>query len=181
MMSEYKPERIAGILLKTQPKYANTFIKQWELTGKPQVFCIYNRRPHLQVGDPVFCHAVGENRLIFVAKFVRSEWVRAFKPVESKETCLQERERIWTLYHNNQLHTDSKKEFDSFWEKWDGVRSIVIIEELKRIEKIVTWDDIRRRVLYTNFPHGVGYYYLSESDLKALIELTSINYGDFFT
>lgn len=175
-MTEYIYERMAGILLKTQPKYAETFLRHWELTRKPQAFCIYNRRPYLQVGDPVFCHVVRANRLIFVAKFVRSEWVRAFKGVEPRERCLQERERIWRLYKDSQLHTDDKVEFDEFWDRWDGVRSLVVMEDLRRVKRVVRWNDIRRKVLYTNFPHGVGYYYFSESDIKTMFELAGINF-----
>ena len=97
--------------------------------------------------------------------------MRAFKPAETREKIEQERERIWRLYGGSQLHTDDKNEFDIFWEKWDNVRSLVVMKDLKRVEKTIGWKDIRLKILYTNYPHGVGYYYLSESDVKALFEL----------
>jgi hypothetical protein len=44
MSTGNKGERINGILLKTKPIYARTFIKNWKKYRKPQVFLVYDRR-----------------------------------------------------------------------------------------------------------------------------------------
>jgi len=162
-------EEIRGILLKTRPKYAKTFIENWNETKKPQVFCIYDRRPILKHGDVVLVYINGLNRLGFYATFIRSEWVRGFK-IETEETRIRERERIWKLFGNKQLHTNDKKEFDNFWKQQAGVRSFVIIEDLKEIKNNIKWKDLMK-ILYTNYPRGVGFIYVTNLEIKKIMEL----------
>jgi hypothetical protein len=163
-------ERIGGILLKTRPEYARTFIGNWRRTGKPQVFLVYDRRPILQRGDLVLVYVINEDRLGFYARFVGSEWVRGFKKVEDDETRIRERERIWNLYGDGQLHTTDKREFDDFWERQDGVRSLVIMGDLVEIKKNIRWKDLMR-ILHTNFPRGVGYLYITDVEANRILEL----------
>jgi len=183
MWSRSNNDEIGGILLKTRPEYARTFIENWRRTGKPQVFLIYDRRPILRRGDSVFVYVVRSKHLSsrasicdrgylgFYANFVRSEWVRGLKRLEDEGTRKRERERIWALYGDGQLHTRSKEEFDRFWDDQDGVRSLVVLENLVEIEKKITWSDLKR-ILYTNrFPRGVGYIYITKSEVNEILKL----------
>ena len=148
MSTGNKGECINGILLKTKPIYARTFIKNWERYRKPQVFLVYERRLILKRKDLIFVYVVksgkGEEignfcagRSWFYATLIESKWLRGHKRLENENTRLKERERVWSLYGNGQLHTRDKREFNRFWDDQDSVRSFVVMEDLVRINKPV--------------------------------------------
>jgi hypothetical protein len=74
------------------------------------------------------------------------------------------------LYGDGQLHTTDKKEFDDFWERQGGVRSLVIMGDLVEIKKNIRWKDLMR-ILHTNFPRGVGYLYITDVEANRILEL----------
>lgn len=166
-------ESIEGILLKTQPKYAKTFIEHWKKEKKPQVFCIFDRKPVLKEGNCIFVYINQINKLGFMAKFIKSSQIKGFKKLESSDTRISEREKIWSLFGNGQLHTDNKSEFDEFWEQQDGVRSFVMMDNLIEIEKTIRWNEIRK-IVYTNYPRGMGYLYLTNKEIEKLKELIEV-------
>ena len=63
--------------------------------------------------------------------------MRGHVRLENENTRFKERERVWSLYGNGQLHTRDMKEFNRFWDDQDGVRSFVVMEDLVRINKPV--------------------------------------------
>jgi len=162
--------RIGGILLKTRPEYADVFLGNWRLKKKPQAFCIFDKLPVLPRGKPVFTHVSGRKHIGFVGSLLRSEFVPAYKPFESDETRLLWRERIWQQYHDHQLHTHTKSEFDKFWEMENGVRSLVLVNDLVVPNVRISWRSVQR-IMYTGYPVGVGYRYLLEEECRALNEL----------
>jgi Fe-S cluster biosynthesis and repair protein YggX len=63
MSTGNKGECINGILLKTKPIYARTFIKNWERYIKPQVFLVYERRLILKRKDLIFVYVVKSGKV----------------------------------------------------------------------------------------------------------------------
>ena len=108
-------------------------------TEKPQVFLVYDRKYISKRGDLILVYVVksgkGEEignfcagRLWFYTTLTESKWLKRHKRLENENTRLKERERVWSLYGNGQLHMRDEREFNRFWDDQDGVRGFVVVE-----------------------------------------------------
>lgn len=108
-------------------------------TEKPQVFLVYDSKSISKKGDLILVYVVKSGKGEEIGNFcagrhwsyttlIESKWLRRHKRLENENTRLKERERVWSLYGNGQLHTRDKREFNRFWDDQDGVRGFVVME-----------------------------------------------------
>lgn len=167
---------IIGIWVKAKPGHIEAFLRNWEADMQSQAFCVYDSPPIVPEGGLVFMHAIGRNRLVAYAKYVDYEYIQGWfqhAVHRNDKLWISERDRIWSTYTPDRLHTRNKSEFERFWAEQMGVRGLFIMEELSRITQRVTWMD-SMKILQVNRPLGFSYRYLTESQSKMFLQKAGI-------
>jgi hypothetical protein len=160
-----------GLWTKCDGVFADYFWKNWEATGAPLAFLLYDSPPVLTAGAPVFIHS--DKNLRLLATFRKSEYLAGHKnTVERPERAL-ERERVWLTYRASTVDPPSKSEFDVFWDRQNGVRALFVMEDLFPIQYPCPFG-VYGRGLQWGYPIGVGYRYLTLSQCLLLLRCAAV-------
>lgn len=155
-----------GLWTKCDSAFADYFLKNWTQRRKPLAFLLYDSPPELEAGAPIFIHSDKYIRL--VARFRESQYVAGHKFTVDADERLAERERIWTTWRANTIDPPDKPEFDTFWTKQHGVRSLFVMDEVTAVSKPSQFKEYAR-ALEWGYPTGVGYRYLTRSQSHLLL------------
>ena len=69
---------------------------------------------------------------------------------------LEERERCWNEFRAGTIDAPSRADFESFWERQDGVRSVIVIDTLSAVPAASQYKEYGR-ALEWGWPAGVGW------------------------
>jgi hypothetical protein len=155
-----------GLWTKCDSIFAEYFLKNWQARREPLAFLLYDSLPVLTPGAPVFIHS--DKNLRLLASFRESQFVAGHKHTVDTEERLAERERVWSAYRAQTLDPPSKRDFDSFWERQNGVRALFVMDNVSPISEACPFKTYGR-ALEWGYPMGVGYRYLSLSQCALLL------------
>jgi hypothetical protein len=147
-----------GLWTKCDLTFAEYFLTNWKSCREPVAFLLYDAPPALTKGSLVFVHA--DEHIRFVAAFCGSQYVSGQKFTVDASERVQERERIWNMYRADTVEPPAKPEFDQFWDRQNGIRSLFIMDELEALPRPCPSREYMR-ALEWGFPNCVGYRYLS--------------------
>ena len=167
---KYIYDPLVGLWTKCLKISADRFLKNWKESKKSQAFLLYDKQPFLPPEGIVFIHS--DKKLHSWARFIRSERVKGYKQLPTR-TRMKEREKVWNKWRANQLYKPTKHAFDKFWENQNGVRSLFVMKKIKEVKEKVLWGEYSK-VLEMGFPKGVGYRYLSRSEVEKLFRLMKL-------
>jgi len=155
-----------GLWTKCDSIFAEYFLNNWRAREEPLAFLLYDSPPVLRPGAPVFIHS--DKNLRLLATFRESQFVAGHKYTVDPEERLSERERIWTTYRAATIDPPARRDFDSFWERQNGVRALLMIDNLRLTSAACPFKTYGR-ALEWGYPMGVGYRYLSLSQCVLLL------------
>jgi hypothetical protein len=155
-----------GLWTKCDSVFADYFLTNWQARREPLAFLLYDSPPVLTSGAPVFIHS--DKNLRLLGSFRESQFVAGHKHTVDSGERANERERIWLAYRARTLHAPTKADFDTFWERQNGVRALFIMENLYPVSRSCPFKTYGR-ALEWGYPIGVGYRYLSLSQCVLLL------------
>lgn len=158
-----------GLWTKCDSVFAEYFLRNWQTRRESLAFLLYDSPPVLTPGAPVFIHS--DRNLRLLASFRESQFVAGHKYTVDPAERLAERERIWLAYRARTLDPPTKLDFDTFWERQNGVRALFIMDNLRPLEHSCPFKSYGRGLEW-GYPIGVGYRYLSLSQCVLLLRLT---------
>lgn len=156
---------------KCDSEFAGYFLKNWQATRKPLAFLLYDSPPVVPAGAPVFIHSNKKIRLI--ASFRTSQFVSGHKQTVEPSERIAERERIWVTYRINTIEAPDKEDFNYFWDAQNGVRALVIIENVIEVPKPSPFKEYGK-ALEWGYPIGVGYRYLTFSQTILILRAVGL-------
>jgi hypothetical protein len=161
-----------GLWTKCESVFADYFLRNWQSRGEPLAFLLYDSPPVLSAGAPVFIHS--DKNLRLLASFRESQFVAGHKYTVDAAERLAERERIWLAYRARTLDPPTKADFDTFWERQNGVRALFIMDNLHPVPRSCPFKTYGR-ALEWGYPIGVGYRYLSLSQCVLLLRHAQVS------
>jgi hypothetical protein len=160
-----------GLWTKCDGIFADYFLKNWKAQTTPLAFLLYDSPPVLTPGAPIFIHS--DKNLRLVATFRESQFVAGHKYTVDPQERASERERIGAAYRARTIDPPTRSDFDSFWDRQNGVRSLFVMENLLAIREACPFS-VYGRVLEWGYPTGVGYRYLSLSQCVLLLRCSRL-------
>lgn len=177
-----KPERqvwnpVVGIWTKCSGAYARKFLENWQSSSTVQAFLLYDAQPFLPRRAPVFVHA--DAKLLLLARFAGSEVVRGYKPLYSEAERSSEMRRVWERYRAplRKPIESSEAKFQEFWERKNGIRSLMLIREISALPRPIPWSEYGTKLLEWGMPTCVGYRYLTLTQVKTLANVSETELG----
>lgn len=155
-----------GLWTKCDSIFADYFLKNWNARGEPLAFFLYDSPPVLIPGAPIFIHS--DKNLRLLARFRASQFIGGHKYTVGAEERLEERERVWSTYRAGTIDAPTRREFDVFWDRQNGVRSLFLMDNLLPLSTTCPFKTYGR-ALEWGYPIGVGYRYLSLSQCLLLL------------
>lgn len=86
---------------------------------------------------------------------------------------LAERERVWQAFRAETVDPPSKSDFNLFWDRRSGVRSLFIMDNLIDLPRPVPFKEYDR-ALEWGYPTGVGYRYLTLFQCVMMLRATGL-------
>ncbi len=155
VLAGFEPQPGAcGMWTKCDRIFADYFLANWTRRRAPQAFLLFDSPPVLPVGAPVFIHS--EQCLRLLARFRQAQYVLSYKRTDNEEERLAERERCWGEFRAGTINAPSCSDFDSFWEKQDSVRSIVLLDNFVAIPNASQFKEYGK-ALEWGYPTSVGW------------------------
>ena len=155
-----------GLWTKCDPVFAEYFTKNWRERGKPLAFLLYDSPPVLVPGAPIFVHS--DKRLRLLTTFRESHYVAGHKYTVPADERLAERERVWSTYRELTVDPPAKADFDGFWDRQNGIRSLFLMEDVLPFARVCQFKYYGRGLEW-GYPLGVGYRYVSLSQCLLLL------------
>jgi len=161
-----------GLWTKCDLVFARYFLKNWSARSLSLAFLLYDSPPVLPPSAPVFIHSDKSVRIL--AAFRRSLFVSGYKPTVEEAERLAERERVWQTFRAETVDPPSKLDFNAFWDRQHGVRSLFIMDNLIDLPRPVPFREYGR-ALEWGYPTGVGYRYLTLSQSVMMLRATGLS------
>ncbi len=161
-----------GLWTKCDRVFADYFLADWQSRRKPMAFLLYDSPPILPAGAPVFIHS--DKTLRVLAAFKGSRYVAGHKQTATPDERIAQRDWIWSSFRENTLNPPPKSEFDLFWERQNGIRAFMLIDNLIEVPGGPQFKDYGR-ALQWGYPMGVGYQYLTLSQSLLLLRTTDLD------
>ncbi len=168
-----------GLWTKCDRVFAEYFLKNWQSRRKPLGFLLYDSPPALLAGAPVFIHS--DKHLRLLASFRASQFVAGHKQTVEPGERDAERERVWKSFRAGTIDPPARKDFDSFWNRQNGVRALFLIENLAALPQPLPFK-LYGHALEWGYPTGVGHRYLTFSQSVLLLRAAKLPdaVGDFY-
>jgi len=145
---------VCGLWTKCDRVFADYFLMNWLARRVPQTFFLFDSAPAVPVGAPIFIHSDSHLRLL--ARFRGSQHVSGYKRTNDEAEREDERDRCWGDFRAGTINPPTKEEFDSFWEKQDSVRSLIVIDNVVPIQNLPQYKEYGR-ALEWGYPTSVGW------------------------
>jgi hypothetical protein len=160
-----------GLWTKCDRVFCKYFTENWAASKKPLAFMLYDPPPALPPTSPVFIHS--DKMLRVVARFVAARYVAAHRFTASPDERVAAREWFWQTYRRDTVSAPTKSDFDSFWDKQNGVRAFFLMEHLWTAPSPPQFK-VYGRAIEWGYPTGVGYRYLSRSQCALLLKCCGV-------
>jgi len=139
---------------KCDPVFSEYFLVNWHSQHRPLAFLLYDSPPPVPRGAPVFIHS--DRKLRIVARFRTSQYVAGHKKTVDAEERSAERERVWLAHRVNTVNAPTPTEFCDFWAAQEGVRSLIIIDDVTELRDPPEFKQYGRSLEW-GYPRGVGF------------------------
>ncbi len=161
-----------GLWTKCAGAFADYFATNWKERGEPLAFLLYDSPPLLIPGAPIFIHSDKSLRLL--ATFRESQYVAGHKYTVCPEERLAERERVWSTYRDQTVNPPARTEFNSFWDRQNGIRALFLMDNVLPIATPCQFKDYGRGLEW-GYPTGVGYRHVSLSQCLLLLRCAKVS------